>query len=158
MVPFYVFIVKNISEDIQKDLTLSKVAVRFGTCAVRQVWLHTKHCLSILKTCTAVCQTSTRCEKSTQRCFWGLWDTRLSCVYCKSNWKGYYPSLSLTLHHTLFSTAQILRVDGKPHYVITVAPSTTGHTVELCVQQTEDVEREGWTDELSTDTEMWMLK
>lgn len=67
---------------------------------------------------------------------------------CTVKVKGYFPSLSLTLHHTLFSTVQILRVDGKPHYVITVAPSATGHTVELCVQQTEDVEREGWTDEL----------
>lgn len=48
-----------------------------------------------------------------------------------------------TPHHTLFSSAQILGVErlyGKHHYVIPVAPSLTGHTVVLCLQQKEELE------------------
>lgn len=112
---FMSLLCKGISEDIQKDLNLSKVAVRFGTCAVRQVWLHTKHHLSILKTCIAVCQTSTRCEKSTQRCFWGLWDTRLSCVYCKSK-----RLFSFSLTHTA------------PHLVQHCTDPESGWKTPLC--------------------------
>lgn len=71
---------------------------------------------------------------------------------CKSNKKGHYPNAPVcqynySPHHTLFSAVQIPgsgveRLDGKHHYVIPVAPSPTGHTVVLCVQQTEELE--GW--------------
>lgn len=82
------------------------------------------------------------------------------CVDCKKNKKqkkskndpkvpvvcgGLFtqPTTLRTPHHTLLSAVQILgveRLDGKHHYVILAAASLTGHTVVLCVQETEKQE------------------
>lgn len=78
---------------------------------------------------------------------------QLRCVWCKCNNKTslsavcHYSYLvshtPRTPHHTLFSVVQrVERLDGKHHYVIRVAPSLSGHTVVLCVQQTEGLG--GW--------------